>query len=118
MNVQAKFFRFFLHIPNLLINFACVNFNVIYFIMARNMNTISLSPEFFSDLGVIAQDETLFVKLQKYVKKLISTKAKDDTFIPKDVFLKKLDRAEKNIEAGNGRSFANIEDLDKYIRSL
>jgi len=83
--------------------------------MARNMNTISLSPEFFSDLGVIAQDETLFVKLQKYVKKLISTKAKDDTFIPKDVFLKKLDRAEKNIEAGNYVKFSNIQEFNEYF---
>ena len=45
--------------------------------MTRNMNTISLSPEFFSDLEVIAQDETLFVKLQKYVKKTIKEISKE-----------------------------------------
>ncbi|MCR5069343.1 MAG: hypothetical protein K6A78_06045, partial [Prevotella sp.] len=108
-------FRFFLHIPNLLINFACVNFNVIYFIMARNMNTISLSPEFFSDLGVIAQDETLFVKLQKYVKKLISTKAKDDSLMTKDEFFAKLERSRKQIDEGNYVKFSNIQEFNEYF---
>lgn len=38
------------------------------------MSTIALSSEFFSNLGEIAEDEKLFAKLQKYMKRLVATK--------------------------------------------
>jgi len=33
-----------------------------------------LYSEFFRDLAVIAEDEKLFAKLQKYMKRLVATK--------------------------------------------
>ena len=83
--------------------------------MARTMHTISLTPDFFSDLGVIAQDETLMSKLQKYVKKLISSKVKDDSVMTKEEFFAKLDRSKKQIEEGNYVKFSNMQEFNDYF---
>lgn len=81
------------------------------------MSTIALSPEFFSNLGEIAEDEKLFAKLQKYVKRLLASKH-DGTCMTKEEFCAKIDRSRKQIEEGKYHVFSSSEELDRYISSL
>ena len=81
------------------------------------MSTIALRPEFFSNLGEIAEDEKLFAKLQKYVKRLLASKH-DDTCMTKEEFFAKIDRSRKQIEEGKYHVFSSSEELDRYISSL
>jgi hypothetical protein len=64
-------------------------------------------------MGKIADDETLMKKVLKYVKRL-ATKKEDPTLMTKEEFFQRVERARKQ----PGRQFANVNELDNYIRSL
>ena len=72
-----------------------------------------MNAELFRDLSIIAEDETLSARLMKYIKKLTATK-KDPTLMTKEEFFARVDEAKK----GPSRRFANVNELDRYIRSL
>ena len=77
------------------------------------MTAIEMNAELFRDLSIIAEDETLSARLMKYIKKLTATK-KDPTLMTKEEFFARVDEATK----GPSRRFANVNELDRYIRSL
>ncbi len=52
-------------------------------------------------------------RLTRYAKKLVKEK-QDPTLMSKEEFFAKIERAEKQ----PGKSFASVEELDKYIRSI
>jgi hypothetical protein len=78
---------------------------------AVQLNT--MSTELWQSIGAIADSEPLMKRLTKYAKKLAKEK-EDPTLMTKEEYFAKLERAEKQ----PGKSFANIEELDKFIRSL
>lgn len=78
---------------------------------AIQLNT--MNTELWQSIDAIADSEPLMKRLTKFAKKLVKEK-NDPTLMTKGDFFAKIERAEKQ----NGMSFANIEDLDKYIRSL
>ena len=73
----------------------------------------TMNTELWKSIGAIADSEPLMARLTKYAKKLVKEK-NDSALMTKEEFFAKLDRAEKQ----SGRCFSNIEELDKYIRSL
>ena len=77
------------------------------------MSALSLNSEFFTLMGQVADDEALMQKIVNYVKKLVKKKP-DPTLMTKEEFFAKIERAEKQ----QGKSFASVDELDKYIRSL
>ncbi len=77
------------------------------------MTNLEMNAEFFRNLSVIAEDESLMTKLLKYTKKLVSTRS-DSTEMSKKEFAERVKEARK----GSSKSFDNIEELDRYIRSL
>lgn len=78
------------------------------------MNTLQLDADILRNLGIIAKDETMLSKVAKYVRRLAKQMTEDPTLMTKDEFLAKIERAERQ----PGKSFANVEELDKYIRNL
>ena len=52
-------------------------------------------------------------RVAKYLRKLVKEK-EDPTLMTEEEFFAKIERAEEQ----PGKSFANVEELDKYIRSL
>ena len=70
--------------------------------------------ELYRNLAIIAEDETLMTKVAKYVRKLAKQLTDDPTYMTKEEYFRRLDEAEK----GSSRSFASIEELDQYLRSL
>lgn len=73
----------------------------------------AMNTELWQGIGAIADSERLMKRLTRYVKKLVKEK-EDPTLMTKEEFFAKVERAEKQ----PGKSFASVEELDKYIRSL
>lgn len=80
--------------------------------------TNAMNVKLLQDIGSIADDETLMKRLSKYVAKLVKEKEKDPTLFTKEEFFAQIEEAKDEIEAGKGHIFANVEELDKYIRGL
>ena len=81
------------------------------------MNAIQLnamSAQMWRDMGTIAEDEGMMRRVAKYLRRVVKEMTADPTLMSKDEFFAKLERAEKQ----PGKSFASVEELDQYIRSL
>ena len=76
------------------------------------MTPIQLNAEIYRAMGVIAEDEALLKRAVRYLKKLAAQKQEEDSQMTKEEFFK------QEITDGKGRSFTNIEELDRHIRSL
>ena len=72
-----------------------------------------MNTELWQSIGAIADSEPLMRRLTRYAKKLVKEKS-DSTLMTKEEFFAKIERAEQQ----PGKSFANVEELDKYIRSV
>ena len=71
-----------------------------------------MNAELFHQLSIIAKDENLMAKLLKYTRKLTAN-MEDPTLMSKEEFFARVDEAKK----GSSKSFTNVDELDKYIRS-
>ena len=78
----------------------------------------ALNAEILQNLGVIAENESVLARVAKYLRKVVKEMTKDKTLMTKEDFFAMVDEAKEEIEAGKGHTFANVEELDKYIRSL
>ena len=78
------------------------------------MTAIQLNAEILRNLGALAEDEGMLKRVAKYLRKLVAEKEADPTLMSKEEFFAKIERAEEQ----PGKSFANVDELDKYIRSL
>ena len=77
------------------------------------MTAIQMNAELLRNMSIIAEDEHLLKRAAKYLRKLVAEK-EDSSLMTEEEFFTKIERAEKQ----PGKSFANVDDLDKYIRSL
>ena len=59
------------------------------------MNALQLNAELYRNLSIIAEDETMFDKVVKYVRKLANKMTEDPTCMTKEEFFHRLDEAEK-----------------------
>ena len=83
------------------------------------MTTMQLNAELFRELSIIADDENLMKKALKSIRRLAEKKqAMDETELSHEEFCSRIEQARKDIAEGKGRRFSNVEELDKYIRSL
>jgi len=82
------------------------------------MTPIQLNAEIYRAMGVIAEDEALLKRAVKYLKKLAAQKQEEDSQMTKEEFFARVDEAKQEIADGKGRSFTNIEELNRHIRSL
>ena len=82
------------------------------------MTAIQLNAELYRAMGEIADDETLMIKVLKYVKKFAAQKKTDPTLMTKEEFFDKIERAEKQIERGEYSVMLPNEDLTTHLRRL
>ena len=79
----------------------------------EDMTSVQLNAQIWHDMGILADSEPMMKRVAKYLRKLVKEK-EDPTLMTKEEFFAKIVRAEEQ----PGKSFANVEELDKYIRSL
>ena len=77
------------------------------------MTAIQMNAELLRNMSIIAEDEKLLKRAAKYLRKLVAEK-EDSSLMTEEEFFAKIERAEEQ----TGKSFANVDELDKYIRSL
>ena len=82
------------------------------------MTPIQLNAEIYRAMSVIAEDEALLKRAVRHLKKLAAQKQEEDSLMTKEEFLARVDEAKQEIAGRKGRSFTNIEELDRHIRSL
>ena len=78
----------------------------------------AMNVELWQSIGAIADDESLMKRLTRYAKKLVKEKESDPTRMSEKDFFARVDEAKAEIDAGKGLRFDNVEELDKFIRSL
>ena len=78
------------------------------------MTALQLNAELYRNLGIIAENEDMLDKVVKYVRRLAKQMTNDPTCMTKEEFFARVDEAKK----GESRAFANVEELDQYLRSL
>lgn len=77
------------------------------------MTAMELNAELFRNMSIIAEDEDLLKRAAKYLRRLVAEK-EDQTLMSEEEFFAKVERAEKQ----SGKSFASVDELDRYIRAL
>jgi hypothetical protein len=77
------------------------------------MTAIEMNAEILRNMSIIAEDENLLKRAAKYLRKLVAEK-EDSTLMTKEEFFAKIEHARKQ----PGKQFANVEELDQYIKSL
>ena len=81
------------------------------------MNTSSIgtySTEILQSLGALSNNEAALARVAKYLRKVLKEQANDSSLMTEDEFFARIDEARKQ----PGKQFNNVNELDKYIRSL
>jgi hypothetical protein len=78
------------------------------------MTAIEMNAEMLRNMSIIAEDENLLKRAVKYLRRLVTEKQADPTEFSREEFFARVERARKQ----PGKRFANVEELDQYIRSL
>ena len=81
------------------------------------MNTSSIgtySTEILQSLGALSNNEAALARVAKYLRKVLKEQANDHSLMTEDEFFARIDEARKQ----PGKQFNNVNELDKYIRSL
>ena len=78
------------------------------------MTAQQLNAEIYRNLAVLSEDEAMLEKAAKSLRRLVKQMNDNSTCMTKEEYFAMLDRSEQ----GPSRSFANIQELDRYIQSL
>ena len=78
------------------------------------MTTLQLNAELYRNLALIAENETMYDKLVKYVRRLAKQMTEDPTCMTKEEYFAMLDQAEK----GPRHRMLPDEDLTTFLRRM
>jgi len=78
------------------------------------MASSQLNAELYRNLALIAEDETMYDKVVKYVRRLAKQMANDPTLMSKEEYFRRLDEAEK----GPRYKMLPNESLDDMLTRL
>ncbi len=82
------------------------------------MNSVELNAELLRNMSIIAEDEDLLRRAAKYLRKLVAEKQNDPTELTKEEFFQRIEKAEKEIAEGKGRSFTNADEMNTWLNAL
>ena len=78
------------------------------------MTALQLNAELYRNLALIAEDETMYDKVVKYVRRIAKQMTTDPTLMTKEEFFARLDEAEK----GPRYKMLPNESLDDMLTRL
>ena len=78
------------------------------------MTNAQLHAELQRNMSIIADDENLLKRATRYLRRLVAEKHAVSTELTEEEFFNRIDDARKQ----PGKSFKNVEEMDRYIRSL
>lgn len=77
------------------------------------MTAVQLNAQIWHDMSILADSESMMKRVAKYLRKLVAEK-ENPTLFTKEEFFARIEKARQQ----PGKQFANIEELDQYIRNL
>lgn len=81
------------------------------------MTALQLDTEFIRNLGIIAEDEMMFLKVTKYVRNLVKKmRTNDPTLLTEEEYFRRLDKAEENYAKGNYYEMKPGESLEDFLK--
>ena len=83
-----------------------------------NMTALELNAELYKNLGIIAEDETMYAKVVKYVRNLAKKMQEDPTRMTEEEFFARVDEAREEIRQGKGISFTDKAEMNAWLNSL
>ena len=84
----------------------------------ERMTAMELNAEIYRGLGELATSEDYLKRVAKYIKKLVAEKQADPTLMTKEEFFARVDKAEQQIDRGEGITFDNQEEMNAWLNSL
>ena len=83
------------------------------------MTTTQMNAEIFRNLGILAESEDMLARVAKYLRKLVKEQQKaDPTRMSKEEYFEKLDKAEKSISEGKGKTFTHPDEMNAWLNAL
>ena len=82
------------------------------------MTALQLNAELYRNLGIIAENETMFEKVVKYVRNLAKKIQEDPTRMTKEEFFTRVDEAREEIRQGKGVRMLPNESLDDFLKRV
>ena len=82
------------------------------------MTALQLNAELYRNLGIIAEDEGMYNKVVKYVRKLAKQMTDDPTCMSKEEFFARVDEARAKAARGEGRLFTDQAEMNAWLNSL
>lgn len=76
----------------------------------------AMNTELWQSIGAIADSEPLMKRLTRYAKKLLKERQADPTLLTEQEFFDKVERAEKQINRGEGMTMLPNENLTGFLR--
>ncbi len=76
------------------------------------MTALEMNAELYRNLGIIAEDEGMFDKVVKYVRRLAKQMTNDPTRMTKEEFFARVDRAAE----GPSHAMLPGEDLTTFLK--
>ena len=80
------------------------------------MSALELNAELYKNLGIIAEDETMFAKVVKYVRNLAKKMQEDPTRMTEEEFFARVDEAREEIRQGKGISFTDKAEMNAWLK--
>lgn len=100
------------------LTFLCLNKKT-YVLMSKNFNLMStaqLTAELLQQMSLITDDESKLKRALKALKR-ITTPKPDPTEMTYEEFTAMVNRSREQYNQGKYKSFASVEELDRYIQS-
>ena len=82
------------------------------------MTTLQVNAELYRNLALIAQDESMYDKVVKYVRRLAKQMTEDPTCMTKEEFFARVDESKAQYDRGEYHVMKQDEDLTTYLRRL
>ena len=83
------------------------------------MTTFQMNAEIFRNLGILAESEEMIARVAKYLRKLVKEQQQaDPTLMSKEEYFEKLDKAERNISEGKGKTFTQPDEMNAWLNAL
>lgn len=80
------------------------------------MTTLQLNAELYRNLGIIAEDEGMFDKVVKYVRRIAKQMTDDPTRMTKDEFFARIEKAEQQYARGEYTTQLPGESLEDMLK--
>ena len=80
------------------------------------MTALQLNPDIYRQLDIIAEDESMFDRVTKYINRIVKKMTYDPTCMTKEEFFARIDRAEQQYARGEYTTQLPGESVEDMLK--